>query len=218
MHTSRSTARSYTTHLLHITYHTLMHLHLHTLMHIVTPTTHSFIYSLSPRQPRPGNPQKPEPSCVTAVRHCEKPTKLGRMEADGSWELCQSLTLTRGLRLPTDTLPSMVGENHKYRCTGLVETQIGVGRAGCLLPHMLPLHLLWASHLTSNADVIVLCRACDKSDMWGPVGSGVHGTTEEPEGSVSHILPGGYGNSPSPLLGTRGYRACRWGPGNQPRT
>lgn len=45
----------------------------------------------------------------------------------------------------------------------------------------------------------VFWRACDKSDVWGSVGSGVHRTSEEPEGSVSHILPEEYGNSLSPL-------------------
>lgn len=102
-------SHDHTRRILHILSHTShsthWHTHTHTFTPTVTPTKQPFIYFLSLQgNPRPGAPQMPEPSCVTAVGHWKESLNLGRVEVDGSGDLWQPLTLSRGLRLRADTL------------------------------------------------------------------------------------------------------------------
>lgn len=92
------------------------------------------------------------------------------MEADQNRGLWESLTLTRGLRLPPDTLAQLVvGGNQNCSGPELMETQIGVGRTGCLPPT----HTSSAPALSLAFDFYCGCcrfvfwRACDQSGKKG---------------------------------------------------
>lgn len=118
--------------------HYTLHIHAHTHSRSQSHPQHipSFVLSLSKAIP------DMEPIAAQLYDSWAKPLKLGRMEVKGTCDLWPSLTLIRGLRLPTDTLAQCGCRKSRLQLLWARRDTDRVGRAGCPPPHTLPLHLL----------------------------------------------------------------------------